>query len=163
MQQRSMSHLGVLNRKLDAGGKRLALHLPLGANSIAQILEIHKTETATENMIHHGCKAHYSRLTHCLFALTAKLSIGPNFEKASWTCASVVPSRMLPAPACEGKRDWRFAKCEITYKQLLGGRNLFITFAAPCVLRRPRAAAPAAAPSLHGRSRTIPVKPRRVG
>ena len=47
-----VQYLCELNGQLGAGSERLALHLPLCPDGVAQILEIHKTETADQGMRH---------------------------------------------------------------------------------------------------------------
>jgi hypothetical protein len=51
-QKSFVPNLRKLNGKFDAGGEGLALHLSLGANRIAQILEVHKTKTAGKSVIY---------------------------------------------------------------------------------------------------------------
>ena len=63
-----VQHLCELNGQLGASSERLALHLPLCPDGVAQILEIHKTETAGQCMRHEQHTGSGSTRTACWFS-----------------------------------------------------------------------------------------------
>ena len=72
-------YLSKLNGKPNAGGKRLALHLPFGSNCITQILEVHKTKTASESINNRGRTAEAGGVNILPVSFHGQAVNGPKF------------------------------------------------------------------------------------